>query len=250
MSLYLIAVIKAIIFPPSFNFILIALGQLLKQKKVLSNLFLYFGLISLFIFSLPFCSKLLLKGLEKYPALIPPIIVNKEKAIVVLSGGSYPEAKEYAKSIDGYITLQRNNYAAFLKKETGLPVLVTGGKTDPENHTEAFVMANTLSDSFNINVKWKEEESLNTAENAIYSAVILKEKNINSIFLVTHAWHMPRSVMMFEKQGIDVTPAPTIFVYDKGQFSLIDYIPSAFALAQTRIALHEYLGIAFYKLRY
>jgi uncharacterized SAM-binding protein YcdF (DUF218 family) len=250
MSLSLIAIIKAIIFPPTFNFIFIALGLITKRKKVLSQLLLYFGLLLLLLCCLPVFSKALLKSLEKYPALIPPVSVNKEQAIVVLSGGSYPQAKEYGKSIDGHLTLQRNNYAAFLHKQTQLPVLVTGGKVNLDIGSEAAVMADTLNDSFNVEVKWEEAQSLNTAENAIYSAAILKENGIDSIFLVTHAWHMPRSVMLFEQQGLNVTPAPTIFVSSKDEFALIDYLPSAGALYKTRVALHEYLGLIWYKLRY
>jgi uncharacterized SAM-binding protein YcdF (DUF218 family) len=230
MSLSLIAIIKAIIFPPTFNFIFIALGLIAKRK-----LFLYFGLLSLLLCCLPIFSKALLKSLETYPALIPPVSVNKEQAIVVLSGGSYPQAKEYGKSIDGNTTLQRSNYAAFLHKQTQLPVLVTGGKTNSKINSEAAVMAGTLNDSFNVEVKWKEEQSLNTAGNATYSTVILKENEIDS---------------MFEQQGLNVTPAPTIFVYDKDKFTLTDYLPSAGALYKTRIALHEYLGLLWYKLRY
>jgi len=250
MSLSLIAIIKAIIFPPTFNFIFIALGLITKRKKFLSQLFLYFGLLSLLLCSLPVFSKALLKSLETYPALVPPVTVNAEQAIVVLSGGSYPDAKEYGRSIDGNITLQRNNYAAFLHKKTQLPILVTGGKTNPKITSEAAVMADTLNDSFNVKAKWKEEQSLNTAGNATYSADILKENGIDSIFLVTSAWHMPRSVMVFEQQGLNVTPAPTIFVDDEDKLALIDYLPSAGALYKTRVALHEYLGLVWYKLRY
>lgn len=250
MSLSLIAIIKAIIFPPTFNFILIVTGLCFKRKKVVSLLFLYIGSLSLVLFCLPLFSDFLLKGLEKYPPLTPPVSVNDEQAIVVLSGGSYHDSKEYDKSIDGHSTLQRNHYAAFLHRQTTLPVLVTGGKTVTDYATEAAVMADTLENSFNVNVMWQEEVSLNTAENAFYSAAILKNNNIDSIYLVTHAWHMPRSVMMFEKQGINVTPAPTIFVAEKDSFSFINFIPSASALYKTRIALHEYVGILWYKLRY
>lgn len=250
MSYSLIAFIKAIIFPPALNFILIATGLYFKQKKILSRLFLYAGSVSLVLFCLPVVSNFLLKNLEKFPALNPPVVVNDEQAIVVLSGGSYADAKEYAKDTDGFITLQRNHYASFLHKQTGLPILVTGGDIELADNTEASVMTDTLENSFNVKVKWQEDKSRNTAENAIYSATILKESGINSVFLVTHAWHMPRAVMMFEQQGVNVTPAPTVFTDDKDGFSLLDYIPSASALFQTRIALHEYLGILWYKLRY
>ncbi|NOG60299.1 MAG: YdcF family protein [Proteobacteria bacterium] len=245
-----IAIVKTIILPPAINFAFIGAGLFFKRTKVFSRLLLYVGSFSLVLFCLPIFSSFLLKNLEKYPALNPPVVVNDEKAIVVLSGGSYADAKEFAKDTDGSITLQRNYYASFLYNQTGLPVLVTGGALQLGNNTEAAVMKETLENSFNVNVKWQENKSRNTAENAIYSVALLKDSNIDSVYLVTHAWHMPRSVMMFEQQGISVTPAPTVFTNDNEKFDLRDYIPSASALYQTRIAMHEYIGILWYKLRY
>jgi uncharacterized SAM-binding protein YcdF (DUF218 family) len=249
MSLSLIAFIKAIILPPTLNFILIATGFFLKKRN-LSRFFLYSGVLSLVLFCFPPFSDLLLKSLEKYPALISPVITTNEQAIVVLAGGIYVNAKEYAKDVGGISTLQRNKYAAFLYKQTGLPLLVSGGNTKLGTNTEASVMTDTLMNSFNVNVTWQEDKARNTAESAIYSAALLKEKGIDSIFLVTHAWHMPRSVMMFEREGMNVTPAPTIFVSDLVNLSWLNYIPTAAALYRTRIALYEYIGIVWYKLRY
>ncbi len=208
------------------------------------------GALSLVLFCFPPFSALLLKGLEQYPPLEPPVTVQNEQAIVVLSAGSYPYAKEYAKAIDGAAALQRNHYAAFLHKQTGLPVLVTGGYVGSVNISEASVMADTLKNSFNTEVTWQETKSRNTAENAMYSAEILKENDIKTIYLVTHAWHMSRAVKMFEQQGIKVTPAPTMFVSEITDTTLSYYMPSASALFSTRRALHEYIGIFWYKLRY
>lgn len=251
MSFSVIAFIKAIILPPAINFISIALGLLLINKtKFFSRFFLYAGLVSLVLFCFRPFSVFLLKSLEDYPALSKPVIVSEESAIVVLSGGSYPYAKEYSMAIDGWATLQRNQYAAFLYKQTGLPILVSGGNLGLGYGSEASVMANTLKESFGVNVTWQEDKSFNTAENAIYSVALLKSHGINSIFLVTHAWHMPRSVMMFEQQGIKVTPAPTIFTYDVSDPTWSYFIPTAGALLATRTALHEYIGILWYKFRY
>jgi len=251
MSFSIIAVIKAIILPPTINFISIAVGLLLINKnKILSRLFLYSGALLLILFCLPPFSNLLLKSLEKYPALEPPVVIKNEQAIVVLAGGINPYAKEYAKVIDGVGTLQRNHYAAFLYKQTNLPVLVTGGITDLENTSEASVMADTLNNSFNVKVTWQEDKAGNTAENAIYSSAMLKDNEIDTIFLVTHAWHMPRSVMMFEQQGIKVTPAPTMLTSDVTYSEWSNYVPTASALYDVRISLREYIGMLWYKLKY
>lgn len=251
MSFSTIAVIKVIILPPTINFISIAVGLLLFNKtKYFSRFLIYVGALSLVLFCLPPFSYLLLKSLEKYPALEPPVEINNEQAIVVLAAGVHPYAKEYAKAVDGAATLQRNRYAAFLYKQTGLPVLVTGGIVDLENTSEASVMADTLNSSFDVKVTWQEDKAKNTAENAIYSAAMLKDNGIDTIFLVTHAWHMPRSVMMFEQQGVEVTPAPTIVSSDVTDRAWSNYIPTASALYNVRTALHEYIGILWYKLKY
>ncbi len=251
MSLSFIAIIKAIILPPTINFIIIAFGLCLKKtNKILAHIFISFGALSLVLFCFPPFSSLLIRGLEQYPPLEPPVIVTDEKAIVVLSAGSYPYAREYAKAIDGAAALQRNQYAAFLQDQTGLPILVSGGTVGFDESSEAAVMADTLSNSFKVQVKWQESKSKNTAQNAIYSAAILKENNIDKIYLVTHAWHMPRAVMMFEKQGIKVTPAPTMFSDMMTNLSSSYYLPAAYALQNVNMALHEYIGIFWYKLRY
>ncbi len=251
MSFSVVALIKAIILPPALNFVVIAIGLLLLNKyKYCARVLLFAGALSLVLFCwLPF-SHALLKSLEKYPPLVPPVVVNKEQAIVVLSAGSYPYAKEYGKAIDGTAALERDHYAAFIHRETGLPILVSGGYVVSSDMSEASVMADTLKNSFNASVTWQEGKSRNTAENAIYSAALLKENGIEKIYLVTHAWHMLRAVKMFEKQGLEVTPAPTMFASNMTNTSWDYYLPNASALFNVRIALREYIGIVWYKLRY
>ncbi len=251
MSLSLVAFIKAIILPPTLNFVFILVGLLIRKKYItISRVLLYFSSITLLLCCFPPFSNFLLNKLEKYPALELPVIVNSEQAIVVLSAGVKPFSKEYGREIGGAATLQRNLYAAFLYKQVNLPILVTGGLFEYRKHSEAGVMATTLANSFNVKVKWLEEQSKNTAENAIYSAAILKENGIDSIYLVTHAWHMPRAVMVFEQEGINVTPAPTIFVTNNNSPNWAYYIPNVSALSNTKIALHEFIGILWYKFKY
>lgn len=248
----IVVFIKAVVLPPAINIILILLGlMLVKRAKHLSRFFLYFGSLSLLLFCLVPFSEFLLNSLEKYPPLKLPIIINNEQAIVILCAGNRFNAKEYDKDIVGARALQRSHYGAYLHKQTGLPVLVTGGNGEVGHDTEAAVMADTLNDSFNVKVKWEEGKGRNTAESAVYSAALLRENEIENIYLVTHAWHMSRAVLMFEKQGLKVTPAPTIFTpYATWLASWQNYIPAASALGNTYLALHEYMGILWYKLRY
>ena len=73
---------------------------------------------------------------------------------------------------------------------------------------------------------------------------------IESIVLVTHAYHMARSMRAFEATGLRVVPAP--HDWRSGPPGLPyprDFVPSAQAAQGTWLALHELLGGLWYRLR-
>ena len=149
------------ILPPLMNIILISTGLcLIKKYKTASYFFIYFGALTLVLFCFPPFSHGLLQSLERYPALEPPLVVDKEQAIVVLSSGSHSMAKEFGKAVDTAGALERNQYAAFLHKQTGLPILVSGGDcwilvTSSEAASDD---GHIDSNSFKVPVKWQEDE--------------------------------------------------------------------------------------------
>lgn len=69
-------------------------------------------------------------------------------------------------------------------------------------------MAEILEGEFGVPVRWREELSRDTADNARFSAVMLKAAGISRIVLVTQAFHMPRAVALFEAAGLQVVAAP------------------------------------------
>ena len=103
----------------------------------------------------------------------------------------------------GPVTLMRLRAAARLHRETGLPVLVSGGAPDGPGESEARLMARSLKEDFGITARWLEEQSTNTAGNAILSAPLLHEANVRRILLVTDAVHMPRARWAFERVGLE-----------------------------------------------
>ena len=76
------------------------------------------------------------------------------------------------------IGLERLRYAARLAKASGLPVLATGGLDDGSLPSEAQLMADSLRDDFGVTVRWKEERSRTTWENANMTAGILLPQGI------------------------------------------------------------------------
>jgi uncharacterized SAM-binding protein YcdF (DUF218 family) len=95
-----------------------------------------------------------------------------------------------------------------------------------------------------------ESRSRNTHENALYTAQLLRKRDIRKVLLVTSARHMVRAMACFREQGLRPVPAPTDYLTDpRGSRTVLDYLPDARHLYYTTLALKEYLGLAYYYLR-
>jgi len=66
-------------------------------------------------------------------------------------------------------------------------------------------------------------------------------------FLITSAYHIPRSIETFQKVAMNPIPAPADFKIE-GDYNLLDFFPNAQNLKNTDSAFHEYFGILFYRL--
>lgn len=205
------------------------------------------SLVLLTILSLPVVGGLSLQSLEIAPAL-DSTQVPAADAIVVLGGGRRIGSPEYGDDTVNAFTLERLRYAALLYRTTGRPVLVTGGAPGGGCTPEGELMSSTLNREFMIPVQWAENQALTTWDNARYSAKILNQAGIKHIYLVSHAWHLRRAVPLFEREGLVVIPAGTGFSSSDSN-DIFDWIPSYRAYMETYLALHEWLGILWYKSR-
>ncbi len=239
----------ALILPPTGPILLAALGLWLTQAK--SRRWRYGGLwlailslAGLLVLSLPVVGKALMAPLEPYPAITPAQLLRVQ-AIVILGGGTYSQAPEYGGDTIGSATLERVRYGARLARESHLPLLVTGG-APAGGRAEGELMRDALEQDFGVKVSWVEAASRDTAENASLSAPLLKAAGITRIALVSHASHLPRAAPLFQRQGIDVIPAPLGFT--TGSPSLAgSLLPGG--LGASREALHEYLGQLYNRLK-
>lgn len=174
---------------------------------------------------------------ERVEAPYPPA-----DAIVVLGGGRYLEAPEYGGNDTAAAgSLERLRYAAKIQRETGKPILVTGGRPgDIGTHAEAIIMRDILQEEFHVPVQWVEDRAEDTAENARYSAELLRAAGIERIYLVTHGFHMPRAQEEFARHGITAVPMTTGFV-QRPHDSLAAWFPSFHGIALNRVWVYERL---------
>ncbi len=181
----------------------------------------------------------------------PPLADAKAsgaQAIVILAGGRNRGAPEWGGETVRATTLQRVRYGTHLARQTGLPVLVTGGKPGGGTATEAELMRDVLRDEFGIAPRWVEAASDTTYDNARLTAAQLLPAGITHVLLVTSASHMPRAQAVFEQHGLKVTPAPTAYL-GQAPFRPLHLVPNAEGLYVSHIALREWLGIGWYRLR-
>lgn len=239
-----------LLLPPGILVLLALVGLVMQLRwPRLGALIIATAFVALLALSLPVTGQALLAGLEDEVAPVPPAN-HGAQAIVVLGGGRHRAAPEYAGDTINAATLERLRYAVRLQRATKLPILVTGGIPLDETTPEAELMRRSLEQDFAIGAKWVEGQARNTHENAIYSKALLDAAGVRRVLLVTHAWHMPRALRSFRQAGLDVVPAPTAFGSTDRLRGPFDYFPSSRGLNQSSLALHEYLGLLWYRWRY
>jgi uncharacterized SAM-binding protein YcdF (DUF218 family) len=249
MSWFITQLISTFLLPPLSLLLIAALGLWLWHKRpTIARVLITTSFLLLWLLSTPFIAEAMLHELEG-----GPYVTDTKRpladAIVVLGGGTYFHAPEYG-MIDTVKedTLVRLRFAAKLQRETGKSILVTGGAPVGNSTSEAEQMKQVLEQEFNVPVKWAEGVSDNTRENARLSWLTLKPEGITRIYLVTHAWHMPRAVLAFQEAGFQVVPAPTAYT-TRYQVDLLAFVPNVYALRDSRKFLHELIGILWYQLK-
>ncbi len=184
----------------------------------------------------------------------PPIarLPDDTEAVVVLAGYAFSSGNIYQHADLGSDTLHRCELAAELCTKDRQTLLVTSGgpvQGDASQPAIAALMRDYLVkrgvDADRIIV---ESASQNTYENAVESCRLLGERKIRRIVLITDAEHMRRSVACFEKQGMEVTAAPTRFHELALGRTAVDYLPNPRAAEDFEMGFHEWLGIAYYRL--
>lgn len=247
--LYLVKIIYAFIIPPGGIITLLLLFNIYLYWKKLKGRYVLSVIIAIFyLLSTPFVAHQLIKPLENaYP--IPTIAELREQqpdVIVMLGGGAIDNVSDIDGDgqISGYVA-NRMLTTMRLQKELNIPVILSGGKVFEDTGREADIEQRIFKGlGVDESKLLLENQSRNTVENARNSKVIMQEKNYNRPLIITSGFHMPRSMMIFEREGMN----PIAFTTDyqmSGEIAIniFNFIPNNSAFNNSCMAIREYLGI-------
>ncbi len=261
MFVFLSKLLPILIYPLALSCFILILALILRSRERLRNTLIIGAVILLWLAGNRWVALSLARSLEwQY---LPQTNLPQADAIVLLGGSTEP-ALYPRPQVEVNSAADRVLYAATLYHEGKAPaILLSGGSIDwqPESTGSPAEQMAELMDMLGVptDALWLDTKSLNTYENAVYSAEILREKGINRVLLVTSAMHMPRSVALFKKQGLEVIPAPADYTVtqegwnnlfsDSPETNIISFFPNASSLSLTTNVLKEYIGMLIYQLR-
>ncbi|MEW6179612.1 MAG: YdcF family protein [Chloroflexota bacterium] len=192
-----------------------------------------------------------------------PETLPSADVIVVLGGGTESlDAPRSSVEINGAgdrvlhaVRLYRQGVAPFVLLSGGNIEWLTSRSTTPAREMEELMVFMGVPQSALI----IQDQSQNTAEDVQYSGQIIREKKFERVILVTSAQHMPRSVALFQAEGIEFIPSPTDYTITDAEWKslwslnfpaqIINLLPNAGYLSMTTSGLKEYIGILVYSVK-
>ena len=254
-------IITPLFYPLTISLLLMILGILLlwfTKKQKIGKALVSIGVLLITLLSYGLFSDGLLKPLERryLPVMSNPeqssindYLKNHVKWVVVLGGGqnNHPQLP-VTNQISPESLVRLTEAVRIYRVIPGSKIILSGGAIF-NRVTEAETLSKTAV-IMNINPRdlVLEDKSTDTEEEARYIQKIIGK---DPFILVTFAFHMPRSMALFQKQGLSPIPAPTGYlVKDRtAEKKPDDFYPSTAELLKAQMALHEYLGILWSKLR-
>lgn len=260
MFLFLSKLLPLFVYPLGLTTLLLLVGLIIAWKRPYLALFpVGIGLCVILISSNAWVSSLLIQSLE-WQQISSEELPNADA--IILLGGSTRIPTPPRQTVEITEAGDRVLYAAHLYKEGKAPfIIATGGRISwlANAPPEADSMKNLLVEiGVPPSAVIEETEALNTYQNAVYTKKIIDQLGLKKVLLVTSASHMPRSRLVFQKQGINVIPAPTDFLVTQidweqlqstPQATLLNCLPDVGRLQQTTQAIKEYIGIVVYWLK-
>jgi len=237
-------IFQEFLLPSVFVLVLILAGAILifrSRKRKFGKILIILGLLLYYLFSITPIADLILAPLENQYSQIGTNRLDQADKIVLLLGDRESDVLRASEVLRIY------HYKNFQFPISNFQIIISG--TDPlnpksneaEEVKEYLIERGTPSE-----IIISEDKSRTTKE----SAKNLKELvGREPFFLVTSAYHLPRSMESFQKMGMNPIAAPADFKI-KESYDILDFFPNAQNLRNSDLAFHEYFGILFYRLNY
>jgi uncharacterized SAM-binding protein YcdF (DUF218 family) len=250
--IYLHKILPLFVLPVGITLLLVLTGLRLRRRALIWS-----GVAVLWLSSTPLISGLAVRTAEGWAERGLAADASEADAIVVLSEGRVVAPGKAA--VSEWNDADRFFGGVELFKAEKSPLLVfTGGAApwEPNAAPEGDVLAG-YANAMGVpdGQILKTPRVTNTAEEALAVATLLRGRLSGPtwrggpprVLLVTSAFHMPRARRLFERAGISVIPFPVDFKVSAGRtVSVLDFLPTAGALAQTELAWREGYGRLFY----
>lgn len=249
-------VIGALLLPPVPFLVLVLFGaRLLLPRRGLGWLVILFAVVVLWLSACSGAARGLSQLLLPPPAALSfdrvrelraEAVAKKPLAIVILGGGTEPFAPEYGVSSLTSLSLERLRYGVWLASQTGAPMAFSGGSgwAQADSTPEARIAGKIAAEEFGRPIKWIEDDSRDTRENAARTLALLKPAGINHIVLVTNGWHMGRALRAFvEAAGPDIQiEAAPMGLARRLETPTLAWMPSSDGFREVREILREVVG--------
>jgi uncharacterized SAM-binding protein YcdF (DUF218 family) len=256
----MIELLKSLATPIVWVLVLMALGLILtirspkKRRFKLGKYALFTGMCILFLFSIEPVSNWLVYSLECRYKMPSDEVLSDLDIVVILGGGmSAPGGFREHGEASGFTYARLFSGVGVFRRSGAETLALCGGCPRRSDESEAEVMKALATD---LGVRESEiiteTRSRNTMENAAELAILLSSTKGKRIGLVTSALHMLRSENVFRKQfpNDTIVPIPVNYVYCPDWRGLRGLIPSSGALSESNYAIHEWLGMVWYLIRY
>ena len=247
------AILKLALLPPGALLLLLLIGWLF-ARRFMGRLLILLGIVALYALSTPVGLNLLASRLETIPALTAAQLrqTQADAILVFLAGVRRHNPELDGADAMGPSSLERIDYGLSLHRITGLPIILSGGSVKGDTTPLAQLGREWLQQRAGITSLAVDDQSRDTRENARESAKLLQAQGIRRVLLVTHAYHMPRSLLSARAAGIDAIPAPFAFEHVvpelQGPSEITDWLPQPGYLGRSYRILHEMAGLVWYGL--
>lgn len=229
---------------------LIGIGNLFNRRKksglllIVISIFMYWASTDAFID----------KKLYNLEAVYSPITednLKRGEIYVLLGGGIITTTVEG--NIPGIMPSVRILKTAEYYKKYPKKIYISGGSPLQNQESESSVYARELI-SLGVNPTdiIIEDNSKNTNENALFIKEKLNSIENKNIILITSAFHMKRSVAIFQKnmQEFEIIPAPCNYLASQEKENLFYYIPKYYNFMKFQLWIWESIGNIYYKIKY